>query len=231
MKNKSLTIFLTFFLLFNLVVVAQALSLSTISSAKITATPSTAFVKLYLSSTDQNKSRLNNDFHRNLTDIKEELIDNSSLNDSQIKQSTINSSSYTKKIGYNNPKIYQQEVELELSLTNQDHQRLHKKTSDLIEIINNLQNDYDFQVQKAYYHFDNCNHLEKKLLEKIITKNKQKSSTLTQLLDSGSTSLTEVKELNSPQIENYEEQIDLSQPQLPKSTTFETKLRFYYQSN
>ena len=103
MKKRWLIISLLILLSFSLP--AQANTISLLSSSSLTATPNDALLELEITAADQNKARLQNQFKSFLNSFKQELLENSTVTNSNFTLSRIKESSYSAETGYNNPRI------------------------------------------------------------------------------------------------------------------------------
>lgn len=242
MNYKTKIIIFTVLLVLSFNIAVQAETLSLISSSELTATPQALYIKLEIQGEDRNQARLQNQFKKYINDLKSALIKNNNLNSTNISQSQIINSSYIKQTGYNKPQIYQKKINLEIKLSVANEKEIQTAAEKIIALINDNNPRYHnahynslfklkLNYQGVYYCFENPQSLQKELLSNILDKNKRKADTLAELLASNSATLTKIKEIETTDISNYEQQVNLNQPQIPTEVTFKSTFRVNYQLN
>lgn len=237
MKKRWLIISLLILLSFSLP--AQANTISLLSSSSLTATPNDALLELEITAADQNKARLQNQFKSFLNSFKQELLENSTVTNSNFTLSRIKESSYSAETGYNNPRIHQKELTLTLTLSADDAEKIAELVTNIIDLIEdnnpsqqnvsyNSLDELELEYQEAYYYFKRTEKLQKELLQNALSRNQSKAQVLAELLTANSSNLTEIEEVKSANLANYQQRINLRNPQVPQKIDFKTKLRFFY---
>ena len=239
MKKKLTTILLISLMMLAFTITSHAETVSLLSSQDLTATPHSLFIKIEIQGADENRSRLQNQFRTYINEFKTDLIDNSNLTPSDITQSEIIDSSYIKKTGYNNPKVYQKKLEMKVILFQQNEEKIQSAAEEIIDFIAdnnpryhsqyNSLSELELNYEEAYYFFKNPKRLQEELLSNLLNQNRNKSKTLAKLLNKNTVTLTNIEEIKSADIANQKQKINLKQPQLPTAINLKATLRIDYQ--
>ncbi|MCK8817553.1 SIMPL domain-containing protein [Natroniella sulfidigena] len=234
MPKKILILSLSFILISSTIALANLKTISTIGYSQIEKTPDSGMIKAEIVGLGAGKANLEHKLRQRLNNLKDELTKKKEVNKDKITKSEIES---------NNIEANDYKATIILTIEfNEQEKDLATVSSNLIEIIDqahpqrratyNQNYEFDYEIIQAYYTFEQVEKYQQQLFETALEVSQQKAESLAKINNFSSIEMIKIKEQEKTKdLMNYQEKIELNQPQKPTAQSFSERLRVDYQFN